>query len=107
MADVKADAIQRMTPLLEKLPAIQVKLSCEHDVVEWFVPGINRLAQGEGPLNKDDVESIGLDYAVKIMALRECRYDHRYGRWMSQPGGRVSWDFSPTIKARFGIVSPQ
>ena len=35
-----------MTPLLEKLPAIQVKLSCEHDVEEWLVPGLNGLAQG-------------------------------------------------------------
>ena len=104
MADVKADAIQRMTPLLEKLPAIQVKLSCEHDVEEWLLPGLNRLAQGEGPLNTDDAASIGLDYAVKVMALREeCRYDPYHGRWTSQPRGKVSWDFSKMIKARFGI----
>lgn len=107
MADIKADAVQRMTPLLVKLPAIQVKLSREHDVEEWLVPGLNRLIQGEGPLNKDDAESIGLDYAVKVMAIREeCRYDHRHGRWTSQSGrGRVSWDFSGIIKDRFGIQS--
>ena len=76
-----------MTPLLEKLPAIQVKLSCEYDVEEWLVPGLNRLAQGAGRLNEDDAESIGLDYVVKVMAPREeCRYDQCC---ISQPRGKT------------------
>lgn len=101
MADVKAEAIRQMTPLLEKLPAMQVKLSLEHGVEEWLVPGLNQLVRREEPLNKDDVDLIGLDYALRIMTLRE---DCRYGStWSIVRRGEVPLDFSKEIKTRFGI----
>lgn len=102
MADVKAEAIRQMTPLLEKLPAMQVKLSLEHGVEEWLVPGLNQLVQREEPLNKDDVDLIGLDYALRIMTLREdCWYSS--SSWSIARRGEVPLDFSKEIKTRFGI----
>ncbi|KAF8716057.1 hypothetical protein AX14_012446 [Amanita brunnescens Koide BX004] len=102
MTDVKAEAIQRMTPLLEKTPGMQVKLSLEYGVEEWLVPGLNRLAQREEPLNRDDVELIGLDYALKVMALREdCRPSS--SGWTFHRRGEISMDFSKQIKTRFSI----
>lgn len=102
MADVKAEAIRQMTPLLEKLPAMQVKLSLEHGVEEWLVPGLNQLVRREEPLNKDDVDLIGLDYALRIMTLREdCREDG--ATWSIARRGEVPLDFSKEIKTRFGI----
>ena len=102
MEDVKAEAIQKMTPLLEKQPAKQVKLSLEHGVEEWLVPGLNRLVQRAEPLNKDDVDFIGLDYALQIMTLREdCR--HNSGSWSIQRRGEVPLDFAKKIQVRFNI----
>ena len=102
MADVKAEAIRQMTPLLEKLPAMQVKLSLEHGVEEWLVPGLNQLVRREEPLNKDDVDLIGLDYALRIMTLREdCRKDG--STWSIARRGEVPLDFSKEITTRFGI----
>lgn len=102
MTDVKAEAILKMTPLLEKLPARQVKLSLEHGVEEWLVPGLNQLMRREEPLNKDDVDLVGLDYALKIMTLREdCR--HNAGSWKIERRGEVPLDFSHEIKNRFSI----
>lgn len=104
MADVKAEAIRQMTPLLEKLPAMQVKLSLEHGVEEWLVPGLNQLVQREEPLNKDDVDLIGLDYALRIMTLREdCRYSSSSESWCIARRGEVPLDLSKEIKTRFGI----
>jgi hypothetical protein len=104
MEDGKAEAIQKMTPLLEKQPAKQVKLSVEHGVVEWLVPGLNQLVQRAEPLNKDDIDLIGLDYALQIMTLREdCRYDSDSGSWDVQRRGEVPLDFAKEIQVRFNI----
>jgi len=102
MGDVMAEAIQNMTPLLEKQPAKQIKLSLEHGVAEWLVPGLNRLVQRAEPLNKEDVDLIGLDYALQIMTLREdCRYSS--SSWSIQRRGEVPLDFAKEIQIRFNI----
>ncbi|KAK2467422.1 hypothetical protein APHAL10511_000657 [Amanita phalloides] len=101
MEDVKANAIEQMTPLLKKLPAKQVKLSLEYAVEKWLVPGLNRLVQREEPLDKNDVEMIGWDYALKIMVLREdC---HLSPEWSIERRGEVSMDCSKEIRVRFNI----
>jgi hypothetical protein len=103
MEDVKAEAIQKMTPLLENQPAKQVKFSLEHDVGEWLIPGLQRLVRREEPLNRNDVDLIGLDYALKVMALREdCRFERS---WSIHRRGEVSIDVSAEVRVRFGIRS--
>ncbi len=105
MEEVKAEVIQKMTPLFEGQPAKQIQLSLQHRVAEWLVPGLQRLVRRAEPLNKDDVALIGLDYALKVMAFREdCRLD-RYCRWDIQQRGEVSIDVSAETRVRFGIPS--
>ena len=84
---------------------MQVKLSLEHGVEEWLVPGLNQLVRREEPLNKDDVDLIGLDYALRIMTLREdCRpTSASTSSWSIARRGEVPLDFSKEIKTRFGI----
>ncbi|KAF8331264.1 hypothetical protein F5887DRAFT_1081271 [Amanita rubescens] len=106
MEDVKEEAVEKMTPLLENQPAKQVKLSLEHDVGEWLIPGLQRLVQRAEPLNRDDFALIGLDYALKVMALREdCCYDRSYYRWAISKRGVAGVDVSAEIRTRFGFRS--
>lgn len=102
MEDVKESAIQKMTRLLESQPTKQVKLSLEYGVEEWLVPGLQRLVRREEPLSRNDVDLIGLDYALKVMTLREeCRCER--SNWSIQRRGEVTIDVSAEIRFRFGI----
>ncbi|PFH47360.1 hypothetical protein AMATHDRAFT_152243, partial [Amanita thiersii Skay4041] len=104
---IKTKAIRELTPLLTNKPTLQVKLAVESQVEEWLVPGLNKLVQREEPIDREDVNMIGLDFALKIMTLRE-----DYGcshRWSSagNPGmqrrGAITADVSNEIRARFSI----
>ncbi|KAK2467421.1 hypothetical protein APHAL10511_000656 [Amanita phalloides] len=105
MEDVKAKAVQMITPLLENAPAKQVKMALEHGVDEWLVPALNRLVQREEPMDKTDVDLIGLDFALKVMALREdCFYNtNNNNTWSIKRRGKVSMDTSKEIRIRFNI----
>ncbi|KAK2467419.1 hypothetical protein APHAL10511_000654 [Amanita phalloides] len=106
MGDIKTKAVQQITPMLENAPAKQVKLSLEHGIDEWLLLGLNRLVQREEPLNKNDVDMIGLDYALKVMTLREecCLSQISKGEeWCVRRRGKVSRDMSKEIKIRFDI----
>ncbi|KAF8632481.1 hypothetical protein AX15_001851 [Amanita polypyramis BW_CC] len=104
MEDVKATAVAEITPLLEKLPAKQVKLSIEHHIDEWLVPGLSRLVQREEPIDKDDVDLIGLDCALKVMALREdCNLNTSANQWTIRRRGKCTIDPSKEIRIRFNI----
>jgi hypothetical protein len=100
-----AEAIRKMTPLLENQAATQVKLSLEHDVKEWLVPGLQQLVRRKEPLNRSDVDLIGWDYALKVMALREDCHCDRYSSWAIEPRGKVTIDVSAEIRVRFGLRS--
>ncbi|KAF8632494.1 hypothetical protein AX15_001861 [Amanita polypyramis BW_CC] len=104
MEDVRAVAITRMTPLLEKVPEKQIKLSLEYNIEEWLVPGINRLARRDQPLDKNDIEEIGLDCALKIMTLREdCNFDASYNQWSVRRRGQCTIDLSQEVIIRFNV----
>ena len=102
MQDVKAKAVEQMTPLLENLPAKQIELSLGNNVDEWLVPGLSRLVQREEPLDKNDVDLIGLENALKVMALREDCRNTRDG-WIIQRRGATSLDVSKEVRIRFNI----
>ncbi|KAK2462923.1 hypothetical protein APHAL10511_005121 [Amanita phalloides] len=73
MVDVKAFAVEEMTPLISGLPAIQVHLSQVYDIKQWLVSGAHELVQRAEPLHAFDIEIMGAGYAAIIMSLREGR----------------------------------
>lgn len=73
MAEVKAFAVERITPLLGDSPSLQVQMARVHNVKEWFLPGFHELVKRKDPLDAKDVELIGLTDALKVMSLREDR----------------------------------
>lgn len=43
----------------------------QYDMPEWLFPALKELASRATPLTVDELESLGLDVAVKVIALRE------------------------------------
>ncbi|PFH47358.1 hypothetical protein AMATHDRAFT_67826 [Amanita thiersii Skay4041] len=102
MEAVRAKAVSELTPLLTNKPALQVSLAVEHQVTEWLVPGLNKLVQREDPIDREDINMIGLDFALKVMTLREdCAAMHSNSRTLRR--GAISVDVSDEIRTRFKI----
>ncbi|KAF8629311.1 hypothetical protein AX15_003515 [Amanita polypyramis BW_CC] len=73
MAEVKALAIEHMTPLLEKSPSLQIRLAKAHNVQEWLASGFYKLVRRKTPLDEYDIQLLGLTDALKVMSIREDR----------------------------------
>lgn len=105
MANLKVLAMEKMVPSLANAPAMQIYLGRKHHVREWVVSGLNKLVQRAEPLNKDDIELIGLEDGLKIMGLREtCVYDPYKCRWQRRERGHcASLDFTSVISQKFNL----
>ncbi|EMD34251.1 hypothetical protein CERSUDRAFT_158602 [Gelatoporia subvermispora B] len=111
---LRAIAIRKLSAMLDE-PIQRIVLAQTYHVTEWLVPALNALARRAEPLQPADVEQIGVDYALKIAAVREsfgettqcrcqcysCYNGHRndYGR---PAASRGATDFSAKIRAVFG-----
>jgi hypothetical protein len=90
----------------EKMAALQIDpldkftLAIEHHVPQWLLPVFNELIQRAEPMGTEDVRRVGLDYALKIAAIRERRTETRRGL---APRGRIDIDYTSTIRAVFEI----
>ncbi|KAH7883264.1 hypothetical protein F5I97DRAFT_1903676 [Phlebopus sp. FC_14] len=100
---------------VQKEPAEKVALAFQYDIEPWLLPALNELAQRPEPINKDDVELLGLEVALKVAAVREsltvAQNSDRYNPLRivagSRDAGRV--DFSSRIKEIFkmsGLSGP-
>ncbi|TBU29231.1 hypothetical protein BD311DRAFT_756774 [Dichomitus squalens] len=49
----------------------RLRISRQYDVKEWFLPALKEVAVRTEPLTMDDVKELGLEFALKVMALRE------------------------------------
>ena len=104
MTNVKQMAAENMALSLENKPALQVHLGRKNHVKEWVVSGLNKLIQRAEPLNKEEAELVGVDDALKVMALREtCMYDPHNCRWTRRDRGHAPIDFAATIRRGFNI----
>ena len=104
MTNVKQIAAENMVLFLENKPALQAHLGRKHHVKEWVVSGLNKLIQRAEPLNKEEAELIGVDDALKVMALREtCMYDPYNCRWTRRERGHAPLDFATTIRRGFNL----
>lgn len=111
---LRAIAIRKLSAILDE-PIQRIVLAKTYHVTEWLVPALNALARRAEPLQSLDVDQIGIDYALKIAAVREsfgetsqcrcqcysCYNGHRndYGR---PAASRSATDFSAKIRTVFG-----
>ncbi|PIL33313.1 hypothetical protein GSI_04764 [Ganoderma sinense ZZ0214-1] len=49
----------------------RLEVSRQHGIEDWFVPAMRDLIKRDNPLNVDEINKLGLDFAVKVIALRE------------------------------------
>ncbi|OCH84254.1 hypothetical protein OBBRIDRAFT_799251 [Obba rivulosa] len=112
---LRAIAIRKLSVLLDD-PIQRIVLAKTYHVTEWLVPALNALARRAETLQPADVEQIGVDYALKVAAVREsfgestqcrcqcysCYNGHRsdYGR---PAASRGATDFSAKIRSVFGV----
>ncbi|KIJ63369.1 hypothetical protein HYDPIDRAFT_65515, partial [Hydnomerulius pinastri MD-312] len=52
-------------------PVDKLVLAREYNIKEWLLPAINELVQRPNPIGVEDVARLGLDFALKILAVRE------------------------------------
>ncbi|KAF8638107.1 hypothetical protein AX17_002447 [Amanita inopinata Kibby_2008] len=105
MPKAKALAVAEMTSLVAKNPAFLVHMARKYEVEDWLMAGVHRLVVRPQPIKKEDVELIGLDDALEIMACREACQPKSFlsDQWVMKERGRVSWDFSKELKQRFHL----
>jgi hypothetical protein len=64
------DSIDALNNLI-KSPEHRISLSREFDIPSWLVPALDSLVRRERPLSPADVQLLGLDWTLKVAALRE------------------------------------
>ncbi|PIL33319.1 hypothetical protein GSI_04770 [Ganoderma sinense ZZ0214-1] len=49
----------------------RLEISRQYDVESWFLPALRDLVNRNQPLGADEIKRLGLEFAVKVVALRE------------------------------------
>ncbi|KAH7907393.1 hypothetical protein BJ138DRAFT_1014582 [Hygrophoropsis aurantiaca] len=57
-------------------PIDKICLARDYDVDEWLAPAVNDLVKREEPINVNDVDRLGLEFALKVAAIRERVANH-------------------------------
>ena len=50
---------------------IRLQASRQYDIEDWFVPALRDLIGRDEPLTTEEINKLGLDFAVKVIELRE------------------------------------
>ncbi|KIJ63372.1 hypothetical protein HYDPIDRAFT_29621 [Hydnomerulius pinastri MD-312] len=67
---VRKTAINALA-VLPLSPVDKIVLATEYHIQDWLVPAINAMAQRPEPIGLEDVNRLGLDFALKIASVRE------------------------------------
>jgi hypothetical protein len=84
---------------------IKIKLAIDYHVEEWLLPALNSLVQRAEPMDIDDANRLGVDYTLKIAAIRECCIrDTHYGGWsLKNSRGAVGIDCTNRLREVFRL----
>ncbi|GBE86157.1 hypothetical protein SCP_0900340 [Sparassis crispa] len=115
---IRTTAIRNLSHNMQGDPVGRLVLSKKYAIGEWMVPALNALARRTQPLQRADVDAIGLDDALKLAEVREvfrgsnstcyctctkCAAQHGYGT--RQPADRENYDFTREILQIFDLQS--
>jgi hypothetical protein len=101
---VRSNVLNQMKAYVMQDPILRIIAAIQYNVSDWLVPGVNALAQREGPLTEEDVDRLDVlqdqrqarQLLLKIHAVRECF------RGVTA-NSRRSYDFTPYIHNIFGL----
>lgn len=100
---VRRRIIDKMAAL-NMSPIDKVAIAKEYHVEEWLGPGLEELVKRAQPMTIEDANRIGIDYALKIAAIRECYSIGYYGDWVSrEERGVVVFDCRGRVRTSFGL----
>ncbi|CAL1703064.1 unnamed protein product [Somion occarium] len=108
---VRENAIQHLKSYHEKDPVHCLALSLQFDIKEWMVPSLTALAKRPQPISSADVQTLGLECALKVCQLREMAIDivgsygqiYNPGRNLLIEPKREALNYSSAIHAIFDI----
>ncbi|KAF9228861.1 hypothetical protein BS17DRAFT_724751 [Gyrodon lividus] len=66
----RKEAIEALA-VLPITPVDKIVLATKYDIKDWMLPAINAMAQRVEPIGVEDVNRLGLDFALKIASVRE------------------------------------
>jgi hypothetical protein len=78
-------------------------LARDYHVDEWLVSALNSLAQRREPMGVEDAMCLGIEYTLKIAAIREGVQAYRSGGLRVGERGAVAIDFTTKIRDVFGL----
>jgi len=92
-------------------PVQKIALAMDYHLPKWLVPALNRLAQREQPLGRDDLQRLGADVALKIAEVRGAYppacprpWEHHSTNPLVAFRHRSKFDFRPKIFSVFGPI---
>lgn len=110
---LKQTAIAKLADILDTNPvqALALANDLRNGVEEWLAPAITALARRDRPISRAEIDTLGIDLALKVMHVRERAFEGvpRVGEiWDARtrsliPAKRATWDFAEDIEAVFGL----
>ena len=98
LENVRKLSIRRMSELGVD-SVTKISLAIDYHIEEWLLPALNSLVQRAEPMGVGDATRLGIDYTLKIAAIRECCIrDTHYGGWnLKSSRGAVGIDCTARI----------